>query len=182
MNINTDLNKILIVCVVIILFFCCGYTIYKDTKSISKLKTEIKSLTKELEEYQGKKDSIYFITDTIKVSQPDNCKVKEIGRDTVKIWQLKHDTIAISKDVVLNKVQKEYKDTGKYQVWISGYHDVWLDSLQLYPKTIYQKSTVIQKKRYKFGFGPQIGFEYQFKDKVFNPYIGIGLQWNLIQF
>lgn len=179
---NGDIVKSIFVWIIIILFGCGIYTICADKTTIRKLNKEVKSLTKELEEYQGKKDSVYFITDTIKVSQPDNYKVTRKQRDTVKIWYKKQDTLYISKDVVLDKVQKKYEDSGKYSVWISGYQDVWLDSMKFYPKTVYQKSTVIQKKRYNFGIGPQVGFGYEQNNKKFSPYIGIGLQWNLIQF
>ncbi len=179
---HQDFKKYILYLIGFVFLFGIGFRFYKDTRTIKEMKQEVKEMKKELEEYQGKKDSVYFVTDTIKITQPDNYKVKRIGRDTVRIWRLKHDTIAISKDVVLDKVQKQYKDTGKYQIWISGYQDVWLDSLKMFPKTIYQKSTVIKKKRYNFGIGPEVGYGYDFGQKKFVPYLGIGLQWNLWQF
>lgn len=177
-----SLKNLIIGLIGIMFLFLIGKGFYKDTKTIKELRTEVKQMKNKLEEYQGKKDSVFFVTDTIKIVQPDKYKVTRKERDTVRIWQQKQDTLYIAKDVVLDKIQKKFEKEENYQVWISGYHDVWLDSMKFYPKTIYQKSTVIQKKRYNFGFGPQIGFGYEQNNKKFSPYIGIGLQWNLIQF
>lgn len=179
---KVSLKNLVIWMIGIVFLFAIGNRFYKDTKTIKEMRKEVKEMTNKLEEYQGKKDSVYFFTDTIKIIQPNNYKVERKQRDTVRIWYQKHDTIQVAKDVVLDKIQKHYEDTEKYSVWISGYHDVWLDSLKMFPKTIYQKSTVIQKKRYNFGFGPEIGFGYDFQQKKASPYIGLGLQWNLIQF
>lgn len=177
-----SLKNLVVWMIGIVFLFVIGHGFYKDTKTIKEMRKEVKEMKKELEEYQGRKDSVYFVTETIKITQPDNYKVKRIGRDTVRIWRLKRDTIKVSEDVVLDKVQKQYKDTGKYAIWISGYQDVWLDSLKMFPKTVYQKSTVIKKKRYNFCIGPEIGYGYDFNQKKLSPYIGIGLQWNFCQF
>ncbi|GAA6255124.1 hypothetical protein F070042J6_09760 [Bacteroides sp. f07] len=90
--------------------------------------------------------------------------------------QLK-DTIHIG-DTVVQREQAYYEDS-LYRAWVSGYRPR-LDSLQIFPKTVYQNvtndiyHTIIPKKK-RFGLGLQAGYSYPD-----GAYWGIGISYNLV--
>lgn len=88
------------------------------------------------------------------------------------------DTIRIG-DTVVHREQAYYEDS-LYRAWVSGYRPR-LDSLQIFPKTVYQMVTndiyhTITPKKKRWGLGLQVGYGYPN-----GWYIGTGVSWNLWQ-
>lgn len=90
------------------------------------------------------------------------------------------DTIRIG-DTVVHREQAYYEDS-LYRVWVSGYRPR-LDSLQIFPKTVYQMVTndiyhpvVVKSKPKRWGLGLQAGYGYPG-----GLYMGIGLSYDLFQ-
>lgn len=91
------------------------------------------------------------------------------------------DTIRIG-DTVVHREQAYYEDS-LYRAWVSGYRPR-LDSLQIFPRTIYQTVTndiyhtiVLKKKRW--GLGLQAGCGFYPGQSGF--YVGVGVSYNLWQ-
>lgn len=75
-----------------------------------------------------------------------------------------------------------FTDDSTYKVEMEGYN-VKARSIEVYPRTITQ--TVIERvevhsKTKRWGIGPQIGFGYNGREWM--PYVGVGIQYNLIRF
>lgn len=141
-------------------------------KLIEQTKTEIVEV----------RDTIEKISyDTIFVDRPIAYKVKEIKHDTVRITDVKHDSV----DVILPVIQKEYRDS-TYSAWVSGYQDVNLDSIQVYQKNIFTEINntkyVTKYKNRPFSLGIQVGYGFDFMNRQCSPYVGVGLQYNIISF
>ena len=71
-----------------------------------------------------------------------------------------------------------------YYLKVSGYH-VTLDRLEVYPQTVYKTITntterTIQEKK-RWGIGLQAGYGYNFGSGKAGPYVGIGVQYNIVQ-
>ena len=79
--------------------------------------------------------------------------------------------------------QRQYSDP-RYTAWVSGYRPQ-LDSIQIYQRTEYitKEITPIQKPK-RWGIGLQAGYGVTLhNNQVFPaPYIGVGLNWNFLQF
>ena len=87
-----------------------------------------------------------------------------------------NDTIHIG-DTVVMREQAYYEDS-LYRAWVSGYRPK-LDSIEVYPKTIYQTVTndiyhAVKSKKKRWGLGLQAGYGYP---GVF--YMGVGVSYNL---
>lgn len=119
------------------------------------------------------------LTDTIIKFQPKPYKVTII--DTIylpqqpqqpqKPQQPQYDTL-IRQEVI-------YKDS-TYMAVVGGI-EPYLKSIEIYPKTIYvnNNTTTTIKVRSRFGLGVQAGYGYG--RNGLQPYIGVGVQYNLIQ-
>lgn len=88
------------------------------------------------------------------------------------------DTIRIG-DTVVHREQAYYEDS-LYRAWVSGYRPK-LDSLQIFPKTVYQTVTndiyhTITPKKKRWGLGLQVGYGYPGRF-----YVGVGVNYNLFQ-
>ena len=88
------------------------------------------------------------------------------------------DTIHIG-DTVVGREQAYYEDS-LYRAWVSGYRPR-LDSLQIFPKTVYQNVTndiyhTITPKKKRWGLGLQAGYGYPG-----GWYVGAGVSYNLWQ-
>ena len=75
-----------------------------------------------------------------------------------------------------------FTDDSTYRVEMEGYN-VKARSIEVYPRTVTQ--TVIERievpgKPKRWGIGPQIGFGYNGREWM--PYVGVGIQYNLIRF
>ena len=87
-----------------------------------------------------------------------------------------NDTIHIG-DTVVMREQAYYEDS-LYRAWVSGYRPK-LDSIEVYPKTIYQTVTndiyhTIKPKMKRWGLGLQAGYGYPG-----GFYVGGGVSYNL---
>lgn len=86
------------------------------------------------------------------------------------------DTMRIG-DTVVYREQAYYEDS-LYRVWVSGCRPR-LDSLQIFPKTVYQTVTndiyhTITPKKKRWGLGLQVGYGYPR-----GLYLGVGMSYNL---
>lgn len=166
-----NLRRFVAVCACI-LIVCMTVQFVQIHKLIEQTKTEIVEV----------RDTIEKISyDTIFVDRPIAYKVKEIKHDTVRITDVKHDSV----DVILPVIQKEYRDS-TYSAWVSGYQDVNLDSIQVYQKSIFTEINntkyVTKYKNRPFSLGVQTGVQYNFITKRPEPYFGIGVSYNIINF
>ena len=87
-----------------------------------------------------------------------------------------NDTIHIG-DTVVMREQAYYEDS-LYRAWVSGYRPK-LDSIEVYPKTIYQTVTndiyhAVKPKMKRWGLGLQAGYGYPG-----GLYVGVGIRYNL---
>lgn len=95
-------------------------------------------------------------------------------------WQiLPNDTVRIG-DTLLHRKQVVYEDS-LYRAVVSGYVDPRLDSMTVYPRTVYQTVTndiyhTINPKNKRWGLGLQAGYGYPG-----GAYIGVGVNYNLWQ-
>ena len=87
-----------------------------------------------------------------------------------------NDTIHIG-DTVVMREQAYYEDS-LYRAWVSGYRPKF-DSIEVYPKTIYQTVTndiyhAVKPKMKRWGLGLQAGYGYPG-----GLYVGVGISYNL---
>ena len=140
----------------------------------------IRRLEKELDAYKNAPaDTITVIKhDTIKVDSP--VPVHHYIKDTTFIvvpdTQIVHDTV-----LKIYKAPREflvYKDTS-YRAVVSGIQPR-LDSIEIYRPTITQTVTkyVEVKKKTKWGVGVQAGYGYN--GSKWSPYLGAGVQYNIV--
>lgn len=129
-----------------------------------------------------KTDTITYV-DTIPYYKPVPKDSIVVKYHIVKLPLQAKDSVAgkaDSVDVVLPITQQIYKDSA-YQAWISGYH-TQLDSIHIYSKnTTITKTQTITTTKYKakrWGVGIQVGGGYNFNQ--ISPYIGFGIQYNIL--
>lgn len=115
-------------------------------------------------------------------------KIKTVVRvDTMLIsapmavfWRFVPDDTTRIGDTLLQRRQVVYADSS-YRAVVSGYVDPRLDSLQVFPKTVYQTVTndiyhTIKPKKKRWGLGLQAGYGYPG-----GWYVGVGVNYNLWQ-
>ena len=108
-------------------------------------------------------------TDTVFISAP-----------MAVFWQiLPNDTIRIG-DTLLHRKRVVYEDS-LYRAVVSGYVDPRLDSMTVYPKTVYRTVTndiyhpvAIKPKKKRWGLGLQTGYGYPS-----GLFVGIGVTYNI---
>ena len=89
------------------------------------------------------------------------------------------DTMRIG-DTVVYREQAYYEDS-LYRAWVSGYRPR-LDSLQIFPRTVYRTvtndiyHTIKVKDKRGWGLGLQVGYGYPG-----GLYVGVGVSYNLFQ-
>lgn len=121
-------------------------------------------------------DTITIIKrDTIRIAEPRPYKV--IVRDTIEIVK------EIDNGVTLIQEVKEYKDS-TYYARISGIN-AYLEQIEVYPKVVTKYVTktqtqTLKEKPKRWGLGVQVGCELSSEGLV--PYIGLGLQYDILQF
>ena len=113
------------------------------------------------------------LTDTIIKFQPKPYKVTII--DTIYLPQQPQQP---QQDTLIRK-EVTYKDS-TYMAVVGGI-EPYLKSIEIYPKTIYvnNNTTTTIKVRSRFGLGVQAG--YGLSRNGLQPYVGVGVQYNLIQ-
>jgi hypothetical protein len=133
----------------------------------------------------GVSDTV-IVSDTLFIEKPAPCDTIYLPSKIVKLPIYHTDTITISEvtirdsvEVEIPIVQREYKDS-TFQAWVSGYEPS-LDSIRIFEKktTITNTITNTQYKSKKFGLGVQLGVGINPKGNV-NPYVGVGISYNLI--
>jgi len=110
-------------------------------------------------------------TDTVFISAP-----------MAVFWQiLPNDTIRIG-DTLLHRKRVVYEDS-LYRAVVSGYVDPRLDSMTVYPRTVYQTVTndiyhpvIVKPKKKRWGIGLQAGYGYPG-----GFYVGAGVSYDLWQ-
>ena len=119
------------------------------------------------------------LTDTIVKMQPKPYKVTII--DTIYLPQQPQQPQKPQKPQQDTLIRQEviYKDS-TYTAVVGGI-EPYLKSIEIYPKTIYvnNNTTTTIKVRSRFGLGVQAGYGYG--RNGLQPYVGIGVQYNLIQ-
>ena len=116
------------------------------------------------------------LTDTIIKFQPKPYKVTII--DTIYLPQQPQQPQQPQYDTLIRQ-EVIYKDS-TYTAVVGGI-EPYLKSIEIYPKTIYvnNNTTTTIKVRSRFGLGVQAGYGYG--RNGLQPYIGVGIQYNLIQ-
>lgn len=122
------------------------------------------------------------VVDTVTITKPEYIVRRVVDSipffviDTLKV----HDTTV----VYLPKEEKVYEDS-TYRAVVSGYEPS-LDTIAVYPKTTVIKQTEVVEvpMQPRWSIGVQGGVGVMVNDKGFHagPYIGIGIQYNLINF
>ena len=122
------------------------------------------------------------LTDTIVKMQPKPYKVTII--DTIYLPQQPQQPQKPQKPQkpqydTLIRQEITYKDS-TYTAVVGGI-EPYLKSIEIYPKTIYvnNNTTTTIKVRSRFGLGVQAG--YGLSRNGLQPYVGVGVQYNLIQ-
>ena len=119
------------------------------------------------------------LTDTIIKFKPKPYKVTII--DTIYLPQQPQKPQQPQQPQIDTLIRQEitYKDS-TYTAVVGGI-EPYLKSIEIYPKTIYvnNNTTTTIKVRSRFGLGVQAG--YGLSRNGLQPYIGIGVQYNLIQ-
>ena len=99
-----------------------------------------------------------------------------IGKDSADVPPA-HTISDTAQTVVLPITQQVYRDT-TYTAWVSGYAAA-LDSIEVYPRTLIVRQTALPAARpRRWSFGIQAGYGYT--PKGVQPYIGIGININLL--
>ena len=116
------------------------------------------------------------LTDTIVKMQPKPYKVTII--DTIYLPQQPQQPQKPQQDTLIRQ-EVTYKDS-TYTAVVGGI-EPYLKSIEIYPKTIYvnNSTTTTIKVRSRFGLGVQAGYGYG--RNGLQPYVGVGVQYNFIQ-
>lgn len=130
-------------------------------------------------EIKEHRDTVY-LPDTVKV--PELVEVERIVKDTLYVdvgdVVVVHDTTYLP----LPREYVTYQDSS-YRAVVSGFRPR-LEELTMYPKkevvTIQTEKVYTEYKHYKFGLGIQAG--YGITPSGFQPYLGLGLSYNLFGF
>ena len=119
------------------------------------------------------------LTDTIIKFQPKPYKVTII--DTIYLPQQPQQPQQLQQPQIDTLIRQEitYKDS-TYTAVVGGI-EPYLKSIEIHPKTIYvnNNTTTTIKVRSRFGLGVQAGYGYG--RNGLQPYVGVGVQYNLIQ-
>ncbi len=132
-------------------------------------------------------------------AQPDVVEVERVEYDTIVQREVVADTIERVKVVhrtlpsveVVRTDTLVVRDTVRVAVPISRYtfadslyrcevdgYEVSLKRMEVYPKTVYRTQVVTKPSRW--GVGVQVG--YGLSREGLSPYVGVGLNYNLISF
>lgn len=103
-----------------------------------------------------------------------------ISAPMVILWRWVADDTIYIRDTTLHRKQVVYADSS-YRAVVSGYVDPRLDSMTVYPRTVYQTITndiyhpvAVKSKPKRWGLGLQAGYGYPG-----GWYVGSGVSWNL---
>ena len=121
------------------------------------------------------------VRDTIFSEKPVYINKQIVRTDTVQLYDIKQDSVQVE----IPYISKEFKDS-LYEAWVSGYQEVNLDSIRIFKEKqiieINNTNYITKYKNRPFSVGIQAGYGYDFMNKQFSPFIGIGVQYNLFSF
>lgn len=114
------------------------------------------------------------IHDTLHIAKPISVESAVVRIDTIRVKDA-NDTIYISAPIPIT--QMRYTDS-TYTAWVSGYSPS-LDSIYVYPKREIITTTIRPKpKRWGVGVHGGVGIT----PKGLQPYIGVGISYNILTF
>ena len=114
--------------------------------------------------------------DTLRLN-PVLREIHKVTHDTIKI--VMNDTIVRRDTIYLEREQRVYEDED-YKAFVSGFQPR-LDSIYVYPKTIYETKVSTRKEWRRFTYGVQVGAGVVIPFNSvpsFGGYIGIGVGYN----
>ena len=165
-------NYNLVLCLVFALSLSLGYN-YRQYRDLQE--QPVKTVTKTVTKYIERKDSMpepkkEVIIRTVKVPVPSK-------PDTVGIAETPKPVDSLELEIT----QKVYSDS-TYTAYVSGY-EASLDSIVVRQKevthTILETKTIPKTKYRRWNVGLIGGYGYGFKNKSFEPFVGLGLTLNL---
>ena len=116
-------------------------------------------------------------TDTLRINSPILREIHKVTHDTIKI--VMNDTIVRRDTVYLEREQRVYEDED-YKAFVSGFQPR-LDSIYVYPKTIYETKVSTRKEWRRFTYGMQVGVGVVMpfnSSPSFGGYLGFGIGYN----
>ena len=120
------------------------------------------------------------IRDTLRIEKPVPVEVRVVDTMLVAVT----DTISISDTVYLRIPHeiKQYEDS-LFRAQVSGYRPA-LDWIEVYPQTVYLTKVVKTQDVKRWGIGLQAGYgAYVAGGQVrLAPYVGVGVNWAILQF
>ena len=114
--------------------------------------------------------------DTLRLN-PILREIHKVTHDTIKI--VMNDTIVRRDTIYLEREQRVYEDA-EYKAFVSGFQPR-LDSIYVYPKTIYETKVSTRKEWRQFTYGVQVGVGVVMpftSSPSFGGYVGIGIGYN----
>ena len=114
--------------------------------------------------------------DTLRLN-PVLREIHKVTHDTIKI--VMNDTIVRRDTIYLEREQRVYEDE-EYKAFVSGFQPR-LDSIYVYPKTIYETKVSTRKEWRRFTYGVQagVGVVMPFNTTpTFGGYLGFGIGYN----
>lgn len=130
------------------------------------------------------------VSDTVVVTIVDTVRIVcPVVRDSLVVryvterLPVKRDSVQIgctdSVDVEIPITQKRYADS-TYTAWVSGYRPS-LDSIHIYPRhEVITITNTIRQKPKRWNVGLNVG--YGLTPKGLQPYVGVGVSYNLFSF
>lgn len=117
-----------------------------------------------------------IVVDTIHHDRPVPVYTHTI--DTIRVPYVITNTATDTIYIELPREQKVYRDTS-YIAYVSGYRPA-LDSINIVTRSCVIEHTIIQTAQPRYGIGIQGG--YGITPAGFQPYLGVGVQVNLLSF
>lgn len=114
--------------------------------------------------------------DTLRLN-PVLREIHKVTHDTIKI--VMNDTIVRRDTIYLEREQRVYEDE-EYKAFVSGFQPR-LDSIYVYPKTIYETKVSTRKEWRRFTYGVQVGMGVVMpftSSPSFGGYVGVGIGYN----
>lgn len=114
--------------------------------------------------------------DTLRLT-PVLREIHKVTHDTIKI--VMNDTIVRRDTIYLEREQRVYEDE-EYKAFVSGFQPR-LDSIYVYPKTIYETKVSTRKEWRRFTYGVQVGMGVVMpfnSSPSFGGYVGVGIGYN----
>lgn len=122
--------------------------------------------------------NIYKVGTVDSLSRLASKPPKEVLVEVPRI--VRHDSIIYIQVPMEERVFTGSKDSVDYKIWTHGFNTEVTKVAFHYPQTTVTKERTIYKERSRFGIGASVG--YGVSKDGFSPYIGVGINYNLISF